>query len=121
MQDIFSRAFAMAMTALAFASWPAAAAERTQTAAEEGRYGSLVPPGHLYYEREIRIGPDTKTVTVRRLDIVKFVNADGREFVWRFDTIPAADVFPLERIAPAGITVPASVTVYVNPEIPVAP
>lgn len=133
MQRNFTRAFAMTVAALAFGSATAAAAElgvrdreRTvtgpnQAAADQGRYGSLVAPGYLYYGDEIRLRPDTKTVTVRRLDIVKFVTAEGREFVWRFDTIRAADVFPLDRIAPAGVAVPPGVTVWVNPEIPVAP
>ena len=83
-----------------------------------GRYGS--PVGDVPYDREIRVDADTKSVTVWRLEIIKFTTADGRAFQWRFDdTRP--DVFPLARIAPGGVTVPSSTTVYVRQEIPVAP
>ena len=59
-------------------------------------------------------------MTVRRLDIIKFVTADGRDFYWRFDT-ERPGVFPLARIAPAGAAVASNATVYVLPEIPIAP
>ena len=85
---------------------------------DRGRYGS--PVADMPYDREIRVGTDTKSVTVWRLEIVKFVTADGRAFQWRFDdTRP--DVFPLARIAPAGVSVPANTTVYVRQKIPIAP
>jgi hypothetical protein len=85
---------------------------------DRGRYGS--PVGDVPFDREIKVDADTRTVTVWRLEIVRFVTADGRTFLWRFDdTRP--DVFPLARIAPAGVSVPAGTTVYVRQEIPIAP
>ena len=104
-------------TAAAFAGSNAAAAEQAVTA-ESGRYGS--PATHMPFDQEIRLGADTRSVTVRRLDTVKFVTGDGRDFTWRFDT-ERPDTFPLTRIAPPGASVPSSATVYVLTEIPIAP
>ena len=83
-----------------------------------GRYGS--PVGDVPFDREIRVDADTQSVTVWRLEIVRFVTADGRTFQYRFDDI-RPDVYPLARIAPAGISVPAGTTVYVRQKIPSAP
>ena len=105
------RALVLTCIALAFPSLHA-------VAAESGAYGS--PLTFMPYDQEVRLRADTKSVTVRRLDVVRFVTADGRDFYWRFDT-ERPDVFPLARIAPAGIAVPANTTVYVLPEIPIAP
>ena len=114
MQNNPLRILAVIATAAAFASSQATAAD----VAESGRYGSLA--NHMPFDQEIRLSMDTKSVTVRRLDIVKFVTGDGRDFTWRFDT-ERPDTFPLARIAPAGTAVPSSANVYVLPEIPIAP
>jgi hypothetical protein len=106
-----SRALVFTCIALAFPSLQV-------FAAESGRYGS--PLTFMPYDQEVRLQSDTKSVTVRRLDVVRFVTADGRDFYWRFDT-ERPDVFPLAGIAPSGIAVPANATVYVLPEIPIAP
>ena len=101
-------------TAAAFASSQVTAAEL----ADSGRYGS--PANHMPFDQEIRLSPDTKSVTVRRLDTVRFVTGDGRDFTWRFDT-ERPDMFPLASIAPPGAAVPSGANVYVLPEIPIAP
>jgi hypothetical protein len=87
-------------------------------AAEDGRYGT--PVGPTVYHQEVRLRADTRSVTVRRPDVVRFLTADGREFFWRFDT-ERPEVFPLSRIAPAGVSVPPNAMVYVVPEVPIAP
>ena len=104
--------------ALVFTCIAQASASLKAAAAEGGAYGS--PLTFMPYDQEVRLRADTKSVTVRRLDVVRFVTADGQEFYWRFDT-ERPDVFPLARIAPAGIAVPANTAVYVLPEIPIAP
>ena len=104
--------------AVAFTGIVLACASLQVFAAESGRYGS--PLTFMPYDQEVRLQTDTKSVTVRRLDVVRFVTADGRDFYWRFDT-ERPDVFPLAGIAPSGIAVPSNATVYVLPEIPIAP
>jgi hypothetical protein len=49
---------------------------------------------------------------------VKFITPEGREFRWRFDTLRSLDVFPLTRIAPAGIPLASQVAVYVTGDPP---
>ena len=81
----------------------AAAEVRRLDADDRTRYGS--PVGDVPVDREIRVDADTKTVTVWRLEIIRFVTPDGRTFQYRFDdTRP--NVFALARIAPPGISVP---------------
>ena len=87
-------------------------------AAEDGRYGT--PVGPTMYQQEVRLRADTRSVTVRRPDVVRFLTAEGHEFFWRFDT-ERPEVFPLARIAPQGVSVPPNATVYVLPEVPIAP
>jgi hypothetical protein len=82
------------------------------------RYGSAARG--MPYDREIRLGTDTKSVGVWRRETINFITADGRDFRWRFDTERYLDVFPLERIAPADVAVPAGATVYVNGELPIS-
>jgi len=108
-------AIVAAATVLLLARAEAAAPD---AAADMGRYGS--PAHDLFYDREIRLRPDTRSVGVWRLETIRFVTAEGREFRWRFDSIREMDVFPLNRIAPGDVQVPAA-TVYVNGEIPIAP
>ena len=94
------------------------AADAGLDADDRARYGS--PVGDVPVDREIRVDADTKTVTVWRLEIIRFVTPDGRTFQYRFDdTRP--NVFALARIAPLGISVPAGTTVYVRQKIPIAP
>ena len=76
------------------------------------RYGS--PAGNLFYDREIKLGQNTRSVGVKHNETVKFVAPDGREFRWRFDTLRTTDVFPLARIAPSDIPVGSNVAVYIN-------
>jgi hypothetical protein len=82
-------------------------------------YGSAA--NGMPYDRTIRLGANTKSVGVWRFETINFQTADGREFRWRFDTARELDVFPLSRIAPADLGIPAAATVYVNGEIPIAP
>jgi hypothetical protein len=86
---------------------------------ESDRYGSLATG--MPYDDEIRLGPNSKRVSVWRLQTIRFVTADGSLFTWRFDGLPALDEFPLAVITPAGIAVPAGATVCVNGEIPISP
>jgi hypothetical protein len=86
---------------------------------ESERYGSLATG--MPYDYEIRLGPNSKRLSVWRLQTVRFVAADGSQFTWRFDGLPALDEFPLAAIAPAGIAFPAGATVSVNGEIPISP
>lgn len=87
-------------------------------AAAKDRYGT--PADHMPFDREIRIGANTKSVGVWRLETIRFRTPDGSEFTWTFDTLRPLDVFPLERIAPAGARVSPTTTVYVNRELPVS-
>ena len=112
MKQIHNRALALAGIALAFTSLQASAADGGPY------YGSPATFGP--HDQEVCVGADTKSVTVRRLDIVRFVTTDGRDFYWRFDT-ERPDVFPLARIAPSGVAVPSSTTVYILPEFAISP
>ncbi|HKA42998.1 MAG TPA: CzcE family metal-binding protein [Burkholderiales bacterium] len=80
--------------------------------APDDRYGT--PAGNMSYDREIRLGPGTRTVSVAHNEVVKFVAANGHEFRWKFDTLRQLDAFPLARIAPADVPTSPNVTVYVN-------
>jgi hypothetical protein len=54
------------------------------------------------FERVIRIAPETASVSVYRMETVKFIDEQiGKSFVWRFTT-PRMENFPLDEIAPAG-------------------
>jgi hypothetical protein len=68
-------------------------------------------------ELTITITDSTRYVNVYKFDTVKFIirGSDGREsvFGWRFDTFSLPDPFPLSDIAPAGVSVPRSIQVYV--------
>jgi hypothetical protein len=97
-------------TVAVLAALPAAAADTDQ-------YGSLATG--MPYDREIRVGPNTKRVGVWRLETIRFLTTEGREFRWRFDA-RHLDVFPLARIAPSELAVPSGTTVYVNGELPVS-
>jgi hypothetical protein len=86
--------------------------------AQETDHGSLATG--MPYDREIRLGANTKRIGVWRLETIRFLLADGREFRWRFDAMRSLDNFPLASIAPAGLGVPDGARVYVNGEIPVS-
>lgn len=103
---------ALALLAV-LAPFPAGAAED-----ESDRYGSLATG--MPFDRQIRIGPNTKRIGVWRLETISFVGTDGREFRWRFDTLRSMDSFPLARIAPAGFPVPEGASVSINGEIPIS-
>jgi hypothetical protein len=83
------------------------------------RYGSLATG--MPYDYELRLGPKTKRIAVWRLQTIRFVTAEGRQFTWRFDGVRSMDEFPLAAIAPADIVVPAGATVSLNGEIPISP
>ena len=117
MQKQSFRRLAVIGIAAALASSQSGAAAATDSP-DSGRYGS--PANDMPFDHEIRLSTDTRSVTVRRLDTVRFRGTDGREFTWRFDT-PRPDTFPLARIAPPGAAVPANASVYVLPPIPIAP
>ena len=102
---------AIFLALVAFAQPAAAAASDAYGTAASG----------MPYDRTIRLGPNTKSVGVWRFETISFTTADGREFRWRFDTARELDAFPLSRIAPADLGLPAAATVYVNGEIPIAP
>jgi hypothetical protein len=104
-----------AVTGVAFvlAAPPLAAADRVAT----DRYGS--PADGMPFDRELRLWPNAK-IGVWRTETIRFVTDEGRQFSWRFDG-RAFQVFPLDRIAPADLAVPANVSVYVTSEIPIAP
>ena len=76
------------------------------------RYGS--PAGDTAYDREIKLGPSVRSVSVAHNETVRFVAPNGREFRWRFDTLRQLDVFPLARIAPPDVPTSPNVTVYIN-------
>ena len=65
------------------------------------------------YDREIMLGPNTRSITVNRDEIVRFtVPATGRSFVWRFNT--GQDVsFPLANITPPDVPASPDVMVHV--------
>ncbi len=92
---------------------------RGSEAGPSDRFGTAA--SGMPYDREVCLGPNTKSVGVWRFEIINFVSAGGRHFRWRFDTARSLDVFPLARIAPPGVAIPAGATVYVNGEIPIAP
>jgi hypothetical protein len=104
--------------AAAFGSVEAVGAGAAVGAAADASYGS--PADHMPIDQALRVGPDTRSVTVHRLETVRFSTGDGRQFTWRFDT-ERPGVFPLARIAPAGVAVPSNAMVYVMPEIPISP
>lgn len=110
--DIDVRRGLVAFAALAVLAPAAPAAE-----VESERYGSLATG--MPYDREIRLSQNTRRIGVWRLETIRFVTADGREFRWRFDAMRSIDSFPLAQIAPDGISVPPAM-VYVNGEIPVS-
>jgi hypothetical protein len=65
------------------------------------------------FQRVIRITPDTASVSVYRMETVKFVNAQtGKTFVWRFNT-PHGENFALGQIAPPEFLDGQAVTAYV--------
>jgi hypothetical protein len=97
----------------------AVAAEARAPAEGSDRYGS--PAGDMPYDREVRLGSGGRGVNVARYETIKFVTSDGKEFRWRFDTFGQFEIFPLAHIAPAGVSVPASVNVHVTGDIPIAP
>jgi len=107
------------MMAQARSGTPSGSNSRASAAEGGDRYGS--PAGNMPYDQEIRLGPDTRGVSVKRNETVRFVTAEGREFRWRFDTLRSFEVFPLSHIAPADVAVAAGANVYVNGEIPIAP
>lgn len=73
------------------------------------------------YDRGIRLTPGTRGINVARLETIRFVTPDGREFRWRFDTFAQFEVFPLSHIAPAGMPVPSGTSICVTGDIPISP
>lgn len=68
--------------------------------------------GVVTYDREVILRSDTRAVTVRRDEVVRFVAAEsGRSFIWRFNTTQDVS-FPLSTIAPS--TIPTSPDVMVH-------
>ena len=92
---------------------------RGSEAGPDDRFGTAA--SGMPFDREVRLGANTKSVGVWRFETINFVSAGGGQFRWRFDTARSLDVFPLARIAPPGVAIPAGATVYVNGEIPIAP
>jgi hypothetical protein len=65
------------------------------------------------FERVIKITPDTASVSIYRMETVKFVDQQtGKSFVWRFNT-PRTENFSLSEIAPAEFLGGQRVTAYV--------
>jgi hypothetical protein len=62
-------------------------------------------------ERTIVLKPNTRSVAVKKGEIVKFV-VNGKEFAWDFDG--TAPTVSLARIAPQG-AIDQNVTVYIAP------
>lgn len=75
----------------------------------ENPYGTLVHAGKV--DREITLAGATKYVNVLRNETVK-INAGGKSFVWRFDTL-GTPIIELSDIAPPGINV-KGVAIYVS-------
>ena len=92
---------------------------RSDAAGVRGRFGTAADG--MPFDREVRLGANTKSVGVWRFETINFVSAEGGQFRWRFDTANELDRFPLAAIAPSGLAIPAAATVYVNGEIPIAP
>ena len=107
---------AVIATALVLFAAPVAASDAAAPSRE--RYGT--PADHMSFDREIRIGADTKSVGVWRMETVRFRTPDGGAFTWTFDTLRPLDVFALERIAPAAARVSPATTIYVNRQLPVS-
>ena len=82
---------------------------------ESGPGRAVTPDGTVVtYDREIILGPNTRSVTVRRDEVVRFVVADtSRSFVWRFNTPQENISFPLATIAPSHIPTSPAVMVHV--------
>jgi Heavy-metal resistance protein CzcE len=82
---------------------------------ESGPGRAVTPDGMVVtYDREIVLGPSTRSVTVRRDEVVRFVVGDtGRSFVWRFNTPQENVSFPLATIAPSHISTNPAVMVHV--------
>lgn len=98
----------IAITALVatFSALPANALERSLH--EFGQRGDMSS-----LQRTIRITPETASVSVYRMETVRFVDGrTGQSFVWRFDT-PRGENFPLAAIAPPGFLDGQAVTAYV--------
>jgi hypothetical protein len=71
------------------------------------------PADNSFFQRVIKITSETASVSVYRMETVKFVDGQtGKSFVWRFDT-PHTENFPLGEIAPAGFLGGQAVTAYV--------
>jgi hypothetical protein len=92
---------------------------RSADAGVSGQFGTAAHG--MPFDREVRLGANTKSVGVWRFETINFVTSEGRQFRWRFDTAREFDRFALARIAPSDLGVPAGTTVYVNGEIPIAP
>jgi hypothetical protein len=95
------------------------AGSRSSGGAADDRYGTRA--SGMPFDREVRLGTDTRSIGVWRFETINFVTADGHAFRWRFDTARELDAFPLASIAPAELNVPAQAKIYVNGEIPIAP
>jgi len=108
-----------AATVLAQARTGNAAARASILTQGDNRHGT--PADGMPYDREIRIAANTGGLNIARLETIRFVSADGREFRWTFDVFRRFEVFPLADIAPENFPVPATARVYVNGDIPVAP
>ncbi len=109
MKQIIRNSLAIAglMTALA-----GAAANAAHLPPSIHNFGQAAVDGS--FERVIRITHDTASVTVYRMETVKFVDEQsGNSFVWRFSTPPHTEDFPLGQIAPAGFLGRHAVTTYV--------
>ena len=71
------------------------------------------PADNSSFQRVIKITPGTLSVSVYRMETVKFIDQQtGKSFVWRFNT-PRTENFPLGAIAPAGFLGGQAVTAYV--------
>jgi hypothetical protein len=71
------------------------------------------PADNSSFQRVIKITPGTPSVSVYRMETVKFIDQQtGKSFVWDFDTINAGN-FPLADIAPPDVLAGQAVQAYV--------
>jgi hypothetical protein len=112
MKLFFRHGLAIAGLIAALSAFAAPAAHAAQLPRSLHEFGQVAATDS--FERVIRLTAATVSVSVYRGETVKFFDKEtGKSFLWRFDTPPHAENFPLGNIAPAGFPGGQAVTTYV--------